>query len=982
MGVIMLPVHLSLAVRSRRAALRLAVSSLALSALLPEAAIAQAEPAQPPAEAAPDAGPADTGTIVVTGTRLRRTDFQTASPTVSLGKDLLQQQGVTNVTTFLTSLPSLVGSSTSRDNSGDRSGIGYTGLNLLNLRNLGVDRTLVLINGRRQVAGVEGSQAVDVNTIPVSLIERVDVLTGGASAIYGADGVTGVVNFVLKQNFEGVSAQAQAGISKYGDAGDRFIAATAGHNFADGRGNVTLAYEFGDSDRLETRDRAEFTGSRSIGFYRNPDYAPDTPGLFSRIPLDDVRYEWSSRQGAVDIDFDGVPDFRGDGKPYNLGTSIPGGFSRGSDDTLVADYGNDLLPAITRHVVNFNSHFDFSDALSLFSEVKYANTKSYSLGQPTFDYYLFVPEDNPYIPDNIRAAIDPANGGVLVTRDNFDLGQRGENIKRETFRSVIGARGDLSSSLHYELSYVYGRTNVTNRFVNDRYTDRFNAALDAVVDPANGNITCRVNLDPAAAPTITFRPGECRPINLFGEGRSMQAGVDFVRANTTQTSKIQQHVVNGAVSGDTRSFFSLPGGPVGFVVGGEYRKETSRFVPDVLEQQGLTFSNQLGISGGKFDVKEAFGELDLPLLKDMPFAHALSVSGALRFADYSSIGKATTWKIDGAWAPIPDIRFRGTISQAVRAPNIGELFGAASQTFTFFDDPCIVSNRGLGKSTRPANCAAILAQAGLSPADIANFEDARAVNIPGTTSGNAGLGPEKAKTWTAGVVLQPSFLRGLQLSIDWYDIKLRQAINTVDAQQLAELCVDQATINNPFCASLVREAGTGLIIDYTVQPQNVADFRTSGLDVNLNYSFRLNKIGDFHLQVVGNYLNTLTFIDSPGAPPRSERGETYQPKYQVFMNADYSSGPLLLNYSVSWWDKTLRYSADRLAGNATYVDPKYAYYKERWVHNVSATFSINPKIQFYGGVNNLFNQQPDLGSTTYPTEASGTSFYAGFRAKL
>lgn len=966
--------------RTSRSALRLAVSSFALLGILRGVAHAQTEP-QAEAAAATDAAPAED--IVVTGTRLRRPDYQTASPTVSFGKDLLQKQGVTNVTTFLTtSLPALVGSETSRDNSGSSAGIGYTGLNLLNLRNLGVERTLVLINGRRQVAGVEGSQAVDINTIPISLIERVDVLTGGASAIYGADGVTGVVNFVLKQNFEGIAAQAQGGISKYGDSGDRFAALTLGKNFADGRGNVTLAYEYGASDRLQTRDRPQFTGTRDIGFYRNPNYTPNTPGVYSRIPLNDVRYQWSSRQGAVDVTFEGIPDFRGDGQPYNLGTEIPGGYSRGSDDTLVSDYGNDLLPSIKRHVVNFNSRFEVSPALKLFAETKYANTKSYSLSQPTFDYYIFVPGDNPYIPASIQAAIDPAFGGVLVTRDNFDLGQRGENIERETFRTVMGAEGDLSSSLHYEVSYVFGRTTVTNRFVNDRYTDRFNAALDAVRDPATGQVTCRVNLDPTAADAVTFRPGECRPINLFGEGRSDPAGVDFVRANTTQRSRITQHVVNASLSGDTRSFFNLPGGPVGFVLGGEYRKESSRFVPDVLEQQGLTFSNQLAISQGKFDVKEVFGELDLPLLKDKPFAYVLDISGAVRYADYSSTGGATTWKIDAAWAPIRDIRFRGTISQAVRAPNIGELFGAAGQTFTFFDDPCLPSNTGLGTASRAANCAALLTAAGLSAEEIANFEDTRSVNVAGTSSGNPNLQPEKARTWTAGVVIQPSFVPGLAIALDWYDINLKQAINTVDAQKLAELCVDQPTINNPFCASLVRAQGSGLIVDYTVSPQNVAAFRTSGLELNLNYSFRLEKVGDFQLKFVGNYLNKLTFVDSPGAAPRSTLGETYQPQYQAFVNLAYQTGPFGFNYSVSWWDKTRRYSADRTDGNPTYVDPKYAWYKQRWVHNVSANFTVSKLMEFYGGVNNLFNQQPDIGSNTYPTETSGTSFYAGFRTRF
>ncbi|MFM9934956.1 MAG: TonB-dependent receptor domain-containing protein, partial [Novosphingobium sp.] len=424
------------------------------------------------------------------------------------------------------------------------------------------------------------------------------------------------------------------------------------------------------------------------------------------------------------------------------------------------------------------------------------------------------------------------------------------------------------------------------------------------------------------------------------------------------------------------------GGPVGFAVGGEYRRESSSFVPDVLEQQGYTFSNKLGITRGNFDVKEVFGELDLPLVKDVPFIHVLDLSGAVRYADYSSTGKATTWKIDAAWAPIADIRFRGTISQAVRAPNIGELYGAAGQTYTFFDDPCLPSNRGLGKTTRPANCNAILAQAGLTPAQIAGFEDTRSVNIAGTSSGNSALSPEKAKTWTAGVVLQPRFIPRLQLSIDWYDIKLKQAINTVDAQKLAELCVDQATINNPFCASLVREAGTGLIVDYTVKPQNVAQFHTAGLDVNLNYTFKIEKVGNFGVKFIGSYLNALSFVDSPGAPPRSELGDTYEPRYQAFVSADYATGPVALNYSVSWFGKTRRYSADRLAGNPNYVDPKYAWYKQRWVHSASASFTVNPKFEFYGGINNLFDQKPDLGSTTYPTEASGRSFYAGARARF
>jgi len=958
-------------------------ASLIVPCAIAGAANAQAQSAAPtpaadPAPAAPD--------IVVTGSRIRRVDYETASPTVAITSQLIQQSGTTNLTDYLTSIPALVGSSTSRDNSGDSAGIGGTGLNLLNLRNLGIARTLVLVDGRRHVASLEGTAAVDINTIPEDLIDRIDVLTGGASAIYGADGVTGVVNFVLKRNFEGVTGRIQSGISKYGDAGQRFAAVTAGHNFAQGRGNIALSYEFSDEDRLDSKTRV---GSNFTSLSYNPDYNPKKPGSYYRVPQRDVRYAWTSRQGAVDIgadgEFDGIPDYLGTGRPYNNGRDLLfGNYSQGGDSTRITDYFNDVRPSTTRHVVNLLGHVELTPAFEIFGEAKYANIKAYSLGQPTFDYNMFVGSDNPYMPATIRNAVDPALGGVLVTRDNFDLGQRGESIKRETFRSVIGARGDIGGGFRYEISYVHGQTSITNHFVNDRYTDRWNAAIDAVTDPQTGRPTCRVNLDPEAAEAITFKPGECVPFNVFGEGKNGPAALNFLHANTTQHSKITQDVVSGQLTGDTRSFFNLPGGPVGFALGGEYRKETSRFTPDALEVDGLTFSNKLLPSYGKYDVKEVFGELDLPIAKNRPFLEALDISAAVRFSDYSSIGTTTAWKVDATWAPVRDIRFRGTISTAVRAPNIGELFGADSQTYAFFDDPCSKVNRSLGKPPRAANCAAILKQAGLTDTEIANFAGAGSVNIPGISGGNSSLQAEKAKTWTAGIVLQPSFVPNLQLSLDWYNITINQAINTVEPQELSELCVDQPTIDNPFCGSITRASGTGFINGFTVQPRNVANFKTAGLDLNLTYNVHFYNVGTFAFRLVGSYLDKLTFVGTPGAAPTDELGQSgdyISPRWQAYGSVNYISGPLTLAYNVSWFDKTMRFAKDRYQ-NPSYVDPRYAWFKERWVHNVQASFTVNKTFEFYGGVTNLFDQKPDLGSITYPTEYIGRSFYAGARFKL
>lgn len=940
------------------------------------------------APAADEEAPRD---IVVTGSRIRRPDFSSPSPIFSVSADTLQQSGQTNITKFLTGYPALVGSSTSNDNSGDNAGIGYTGLNLLNLRNLGTQRTLVLIDGRRQVAGVPGDQAIDINTIPSDLVEGIDVVTGGASAVYGADAVTGVVNFRLKQNFQGVAVHGQSGISTHGDAGQYELGATIGSNFADGRGNIAVAYEYGADNRLQTRDRRRYTEGHLNTFVTNPDRATD-PNAPKFIPLTDIRYAYSSPIGAIDVTGDGLPEFDGSGAIWDYGNDFGDGFTQGGSATSVASYGNDLLPKIRRNVINALGHYDVSDKLTIFGSATVADVKSFSLAQPSFDYYIFVPEDNPYLPADVRAAIDPGLGGVLVNRDNFDLGQRGENIRRQTFQGVGGVRGDVSDSFHYEAYYSYGKTTVRSRYLADVYNDRFFAAVDAVRDPATGNVTCRVNVDPTwepdqpfssrtATPVTTFSPGQCQPLNLFSKTQSAGA-LAFITAPTTDRSSIEQQVASASISGDFRELFSLPGGPIGFALGGEYRKEKSDFNPDPIIQQGLTYTNKLEPTHGSFNVKEVYGELNAPLFKNVPLAYDLELGAAIRYSDYSTIGSTTTWKVDGMYAPIKDIMFRGTYSEAIRAPNIGELFDGQSQTFVFFDDPCQTKNLDLGTSYRVDNCRTLLTSLGANPD---NFTDSRSVNIAGLQGGNPNLKQEKAKTWTAGIVLNPRFLPGFTMSADWYDIRLTNAINTVDPQQLAELCVDQPTLDNAFCGSITRENGgstPGYINGFTVSPLNVAAFRTAGLDVNLQYALRTAHLGDFDLNLKANYLDKLSFIGTPGADPTDERGTLGAPKYQAKFDLTWSSGPITLNYGLAWFDKTLRTSNQNIKGDPNYFAPQYVYYKELWQHDIYGAYNVNDQFQFYLGVNNLANQKPAFGSTSYPIDSVGRFLYAGFKVKL
>lgn len=969
-----------------------------LIAITPSLAFAQ-EAEEAPAAETVNADGTETeqaDAIVVTGSRIARPDLQTANPVTSFDRESIVLSGKTNLTDFLTQSPALIGSSDSNDNAGSNAGIGFTGLNLLDLRNLGTNRTLVLIDGRRHVAAVPGSAAIDVNSIPTDLVQRVDIVTGGASAVYGADGVSGVVNFITRRDFEGLSARGQVGISSRGDAPNQFISVTAGTNFAEDRGNIAFNYEYNRDGRLEAYDRSRNFSVNRTSFVRNPDDAADDPNVPDRIPLADIRFFDSSRAGGIDVDFDGLPDFLPDGSVFNPGRFIPNFFQQGGSGTPQSDFIGDLLPQIDRHAVNGLFSFKLTDDINFFAQGKYVRTKSFSISQPTFDFYLLIPEDNAFLPA-FAQPFAAANGGVLVNRDNFDLGSRGEDIKRETIRTVVGFDGNITDNARFELSYVYGQSKATNRRQGNRFNDRFLAAIDAVVNPANGQIVCRSTLDPTAAPDqpfasspfpgfISFTPGAnsgCVPLNIFGEGAPSQAAIDFVTTTSTDTSKITQNVVSGSVSGDFGQLFELPGGPVGFAFGAEYRRETSRSTPAPEDTAGATFGNVIFPSRGSYSVKEAFAELNVPLLKDLPFADELSFGAAIRFSDYSTVGNTVTWKVDAVYAPIQDIKFRGTIAEAVRAPNIGELFDPASQTFEFITDPCDEDELANGSGTRVANCAALLTALGV--ANPATFNDTASASLAGFSQGNANLREETAKTKTLGVVVQPRFLPGFSLAVDGYDIKLKNAINQVSAQELADLCVDQPSTDNVFCDAITRQNGgvnAGRITSFLVQPENVANFRARGVDFAVNYGFEPGDLGRFNVRVVGGYLDRLEFIGTPGADPTDERDRPGAPKWVVSGDLTYKTGPLTLNYGINYFSKTQRFDRTLREAQPDIAAPEFLKIKAKWEHDIQASLDVDEKFSFYAGVNNLWDQKPDFASTNFPVSAVGRFIYVGVTTRL
>jgi iron complex outermembrane receptor protein len=569
------------------------------------------------------------------------------------------------------------------------------------------------------------------------------------------------------------------------------------------------------------------------------------------------------------------------------------------------------------------------------------------------------------------------------------------------------SEGERSANLKYEFSYVYGRSASVVTSGNTRVTDRYFAAVDAVVDPATGKPTCRINLPgqttidannyagvatitgaPVSGAPLSFKPGECSPLTLLGYGQSSEAGRNFVFVNDVTRASSEQQVASGSLSGDLGFLFSLPGGPIQFALGAEYRKEKTQSTPSAFAQGGFfDGGNQTRPSGGQFNVKEAYGEISIPLLAHVRFAEDLSFGGAIRFSDYSTIGSTTTWKIDGTYSPVRDVTFRATYSRAVRAPNITELFSPLQGVQTFLTDPCDPTNLPEGTQYRVANCKSVLTTLGLSPAQIAAFSPStnakQSTSQPGLAGGNPNLKAEIAKTWTAGIVLRPRFLPGFSFTADWYDIKLANAINTPDVNEVFKLCVDQPTLQNVFCNSFTRSTTTGFINSYKTQTLNVAAFTTSGLEISAAYRFNLSPaLGHLDFRLSGGYVHDLTFLATVGGTPEQQRNRTYRPNYSGNLNVSWIQGPLTVNYGLAWQGKTERYTQIQQAAHPNY-DPRYIMYKERWEHDIQLSYDVDDRFTIYGGINNFTDQQPDIAAGfAYPVSAIGRSFYAGAKVKL
>ncbi|MFC4347969.1 TonB-dependent receptor domain-containing protein [Kordiimonas lipolytica] len=953
------------------------------SGAVPAAKEARANPSVTRTEAEPAVTEFDE--IVVTGSRIRRSGTTTPTPVTILDSEALALNGDTRLADTLNELPAIRATQTT-GNVNTTDDAQEAGTNFLNLRGLGIDRTLVLVNGRRHVGSRPGSAAVDTNTIPSALVDRIEVITGGASAVYGADAVSGVVNLILKDDFEGLAVDGRFGVSDKGDGETYSLSLTGGTNFADDRGNIYVNATYDKSSVIRASNRSY--ARENLRFAPNPNNTSSSDGIADQILFENTGFIGTPAGGqVVGPNFESFSEFGG---PFtfdsngnivsqDMGTLVLSYLSQGGGFVDLSAY--DLLAVpVERMILSGGFKYDLSDDMRFFFDAKYARNESETDGQPTFglagDFTgipgSFILADNPYVPEALSDIL-AADGldGFYVTRTNVDHGGRQSRSQRDTIQLYAGIEGRLSDTLDYTFHYQYGRSENTTEFINERINSRYLQQIDAILD-ADGNIVCR------------DASGGCVPLNILGPNAATSEALAFSHVDFLTQGELTQHVVNFTVTGDTAGAVELPGGPVGFAFGAEYRDESSSTEEGALRNSGDLFGiSPVADTVGSYDVWELFAEASLPVLRNVPFAQEFNLEGAVRYADYSTIGSATTWKIGADWTPVSDVRFRAVLSQAVRAPNIGELFAAVEQSNVFLNDPCDVDFINAGSATRASNCAAL----GIAPGFQSNTD---AVTTAILSGGNENLQEETADTLTLGVIVTPSFIPDLSLTVDYWNIDIKDAVNAFPAQVLLNGCVDGDSIDNPLCASVSR-GNDGNIQSVSSQLINVASFEAAGFDFEMRYRLHLDEAfktdGMLDFALTATYLDKLNFFAQEGqSQPDREAGELGDPKWIANLRATYRNDRL----TVSLYERFFGSQVFDLSEPEEFHDPNRT--GSEFYTDLQVRYSFNDRTDFYVGVNNVFDNAPPLLARVPETRAFGDDaviydqqgrfFYFGVGMKL
>jgi outer membrane receptor protein involved in Fe transport len=920
--------------------LGVAVGALILAGANP--AFAQGSGAEPSEGVVQDGdqsdGASDQGSgIVVTGTRVKRDGFSAPTPETVLSALEIQTSAPANIANFVNQLPQAAPSDTPRTNT-VQVGTGTAGSNFLNLRSLGAARTLVLLDGRRMVgASTEG--LVDVNTLPSSLISRIDVVTGGASAAYGSDAVAGVVNFVLDTKFKGLKLSAQNGITTYGDGYNWKADIAAGTDFAGGRGHILVSGMISKDEGIgESRSRPWFNGQKIIP---NPVTGAGQP---TQIAAENVKLSRSTLGGIIVSGVLRGTEFGPGGavSQHQYGT-VSGIFQIGGTGLDLAEYYG-LSTPVEQRTAFARLSYDFSDAFNVFAEGSYG----YALARPfsPFNSYmgnLTLRSDNGFLPDDLRTILTAAGPTFSFGTSNGDIGRYDTRNRRELFRGVLGAQGEIGGGWSYELYGQYGRTDISISAGNNVNMAVFRQATDAVRLPS-GQVVCRS--------TLTNPNDGCIAYNPFGTGVNSPEAIAYVTGTSRTDSVLEQKVVAGTIQGMP---FDTWAGPVSIVVGGEYRSEEISGTGDPVSAVSGYQAGNYKATNGKYDVHEFFGEVVVPLAKDIPAIYELEFNGAARRTHYSTSGSVTTWKAGLTYSPIRDLRLRATRSRDIRAPNLSNLFlGGTVQNNQTARDP---------------------------------FTNGSSPLFRLTTQGNPDLTPEIADTLTVGGVYTPGWLPGLSLSVDYYDIKIKDALSVLTPQQILDRCFGG---NTALCGNITRTGG--VVTAITTSPFNVAVERARGLDIEASYRRQLGNGGNLNLRVLGTHAITRYVFDGTNTDYSDGENSGSLPRWRVRTSVGYSDEKLRADVtartvSSGVYDRafTPAILADNRIPGATYFDLALGF-------KVPA-FTADGEGEFFINVDNVFNKDPvlvlptNLQQITAPVNAAlydtvGREFRIGFRVKI
>ncbi|MEO7787533.1 MAG: TonB-dependent receptor [Sphingomicrobium sp.] len=969
-----------------------------------------------------DATVSDPSDIIVTGSRIVRNGYTAPTPVTVATTDDLVKTTPSNIPDGLNKLPQFANSQ-----SPSRSALNFANApihgNVLNLRGIGPTRTLILFDGIRAVPTTFVG-TVDINVFPNLLIERVEVVTGGASAAYGSDAVSGVVNFVLNKKFTGITGVAQAGISERGDNANQRIGLAYGTRFAGGRGHLLLSGEYFNNEGMRRNQRAygrtglTYVGSVigcvapvgalanycSPGGQGNPYIAKENAVLTSATPFGKISA--SSPGGNPFINY----VFNADGtyRPFQAGAATGNGPSVNlGGDGFTIPFDNTAIAPLKTYQGFGRLSFDVTPDVTIFAQGNWsrADVKFTSLAN-SFENpnsaTLF--KGNPFIPAAIDATI-PVGGNITVRQYMQDGPKPTTHERTNYWMGTAGLEGKFGGGLKWDASYTHGESKMNVAQSGTYDIKKAYAALDAVVaQPGNpggiatGTISCNV-LANEPDPAVRAQYSGCQPINVLGAGPwvTTPAGYAYATGTSRYQARLKQDSLVANLSG---KLIDLPAGPVSFAVGAEYRHQSlgldSNANPALLNAtsaaataalrnayfaglrgvpsgQLFYYSTNVGTARGKVTVKEAYGELAVPILKDVPLFQELSLNGAGRITDYSTSGTVKTWKLGATWKPVQDLLFRGTLSRDIRAPNLYELFAGIQNGLT------AVSTPGPGNTTLTQTVV------------LAN-------------RGNPALQPERSKAVTLGGVLSPRLIPGLSLSVDYFRMKVTGLITTLPAQQIVTNCVNNA--NAVECGLITRDSAS-LPIAISVAPTNSSFLTTRGLDFDSSYRALLGDV-KVALRLYASRLLKYETQQYAGIAPLNLTGLSLisgnpvgYPKWRGAFSGDFGFRNFGLTLSEQYIGKLTAANPSVVRPTPTTSTQFNAYFvnsniKPVWYTDLTLRFDVprpgGRNFELFGTVNNLFDKQPPMIPGTIvgnnlPTNLSlydtiGRSFTAGVRFKL